>query len=91
MPGATWFEWDEDNVDHIARHDVEPDEAEDALRDPHRHLLRKGDDRLAIGRTPVGRILFVVFTLRGRAIRIVTAYDATEREKQQYRRQRRRR
>ena len=30
------FEWDDANVDHIARHDVRPEEAEDALTDPLR-------------------------------------------------------
>jgi hypothetical protein len=24
----TWFEWDDNNIEHIARHDVTPDEVE---------------------------------------------------------------
>jgi uncharacterized protein len=96
MPGAAWFEWDAGNVDHIAEHGVEPEEAEEALRDPHRRRLpldsSEGELRWsAIGMTSAGRVLFVVFTVRDRAIRVVTAYDGTETEKRQYRRQRRRR
>jgi len=95
MLGEAWFDWDDGNVDHIAEHGIRPDDGEDALRDPHRRRLPAerlvGEERwAAIGRTSSGRILFVVFTLRGRAIRIVTAYEATETEKRRHRRQRRR-
>lgn len=31
---ADEFEWDEDNEEHIAEHDVDPYEAEDAVLDP---------------------------------------------------------
>jgi uncharacterized DUF497 family protein len=30
------FDWDDANVDHLARHDVTPEEAEEALLDPRR-------------------------------------------------------
>jgi hypothetical protein len=30
------FEWDEHNIEHMAQHDVEPWEAEDAAYDPER-------------------------------------------------------
>lgn len=34
------FEWDDDNIEHIARHDVEPWEAEEAVADGERPLPR---------------------------------------------------
>jgi hypothetical protein len=34
------FDWDEANTAHIARHGVRPEEAEEALTDPRRLVLR---------------------------------------------------
>lgn len=39
--------------------------------------------------TEQGRILYVSFTIRRGMIRVVTAYDASDRQKRQYRRGRR--
>ena len=35
------YDWDDDNVRHIARHYVEPYEAEEAVEDPRRALRRR--------------------------------------------------
>ena len=85
------FEWDEANEEHVAYHNVTPEEAEEALTDP---LLVTATARRAVreprwavvGATEAGRILFVVFTRRRGAIRVVTARDATRAEKRRYRR-----
>jgi uncharacterized DUF497 family protein len=85
------FAWDEANVEHIARHGVEPAEAEEAFADPRRTNAdaystpqeRRGT---ILGRTVDGRLLFVVFTRRGRAVRVVTARDARPSERRRYRR-----
>ncbi len=34
MIGYEEFDWDDNNIEHIARHGVEPWEAEEALLDP---------------------------------------------------------
>jgi uncharacterized protein len=83
------FEWDERNLEHIARHDVEPDEAE-AVLDNKPLVLRADDDKyLAYGQTDEGRFLLVVFVRKlGPAIRVITARDLTDREKAQLRRRR---
>jgi len=39
---AMEYDWDAENVRHIARHDVEPYEAEEAVEDPRRALRRRG-------------------------------------------------
>ncbi|MGH2368263.1 MAG: BrnT family toxin [Chloroflexota bacterium] len=88
------FEWDAGNEDHIALHDVTPDEAEEALADPHRvrqdaYSVPGEARRGACGATQSGRVLYVVFTLRWGRIRVVTARDASERECRGYRRARR--
>ena len=83
------FEWDEGNADHIALHGVTTAEAEDALLDTHRLGAGarnvRGERRHAmLGCTADGRLLYVVFTLRGRAIRVVTARNATPPERRRY-------
>jgi uncharacterized protein len=73
------FEWDDDNLDHIARHGVEPEEAEDAVLDPNAKpeasYSRSSEWRQVLIGKVGSRILFVV-----------TARDASEAEKQRYRR-----
>jgi uncharacterized DUF497 family protein len=84
------FDWDDDNEGHVSRHGVEWWEAEEALLDPERVNLAQtnvaGEHRfLVIGRTDAGRSLVVVYTLRGRRIRVVTARTPSEGESRQYR------
>ncbi|HMD99190.1 MAG TPA: BrnT family toxin [Terriglobia bacterium] len=76
------FDWDAVNRYHLGRHHVFPEEAQHAIRDPHAILLAiesgNGADRTkAVGKTASGRMLAVVFTLRGEAIRPITAYVAS--------------
>ena len=84
------FVWDQANVEHIARHGVEPEEAEEAATDPRRAPFPAHSGRVGvIGRTAVGRILVVILERRGSAWRVITARDATPGEKRAYRRYRR--
>lgn len=89
MPWIKGFVWDDENVAHIARHAVSPDEVEEVLvGDPV--VLRGGDDRyFAYGRTENDRWLFAVYVTRPRGrVRVLTARDMTDREKRLYRRKR---
>jgi uncharacterized DUF497 family protein len=84
-------DWDEFNIEHIARHNVCPNEAEEALLDRNRVSIesntRNGERRWVIlGKTYGGRLLVVVFTRRGEQIRVVTARNATSSEKRRYKR-----
>lgn len=85
------FEWDGANVDHITAHGVSPDEAEEAILDP-RHVPMAayavpGERRQAVvGMTEDLRLIFVVFTRRGPAIRVITARDASPKQRRRYRR-----
>jgi len=83
------FEWDEQNLEHIARHWVRPDEAE-AVLDNSPLLLKSADEKyLAYGQTDNGRYLLVVFIRKyGSVVRVITARDLTGDEKKQYRRRR---
>jgi uncharacterized protein len=90
MPWITGFVWDDENVAHIERHAVSPDEVEEALvGDPL--VLRGPDDRyFAYGRTENGRWVFTVYVTRPRGrVRVLTARDMTERERRLYQRKRR--
>lgn len=84
------FDWDDENVGHIAQHGVRPDEAEEAVLDPHRKRAdaynTPTEQRWAvIGETEAHRILFIVFTRRGSAIRVLAARDAPDRDRRRYR------
>jgi uncharacterized DUF497 family protein len=84
------FDWDDGNLDHIG-HSVTPDEAEEAVLDPHGigtdAYNTEGERRWSIiGATETGRILYVVLTRRQGRIRIITAWDANPTDRRRYRR-----
>jgi uncharacterized DUF497 family protein len=66
---------------HFSDHSVSPDEAEAAILDPHAMMLEIQTDEeervKAVGATSAGRIVVVIFTWSGEAIRATTAYDAS--------------
>ena len=84
------YQWDDSNLDHIADHDIEDFEAEDALEDPRGVALgayNKGNEKRygIIGATEAGRILAVFYTFRSGTVRVATARDAKPGEKRRYR------
>lgn len=94
MDAGGWFDWDESHEDHILTHGVEPGEVEEALLDPEGFGTDAYDDpreqrEALVGATGKGRILFVVYTIRGEKVRPVTARDASDAQKRRYRRGRR--
>lgn len=85
------FEWDDANIGHLARHGIDPEEAEEAMCDAKRVRTEAYntpfEKRYAIiGKTSGGRILFVMFTKRGIRFRVGTARAAKPSEKRLYRR-----
>ncbi len=74
------FEWDDSNINHIARHGVTPAEAEQVILNEAMEVgyqQHREEHRTAqVGETNQGRILFVVTTWRNGLIRIVTAFPA---------------
>ena len=90
---CTGFDWDEWNTSkNWDEHRVTPEEAESIFfHDPL--LLRSdaGHSRreqryLAMGETPARRELLVVFTIRRKLIRVISARDMNRRETEAYRR-----
>ena len=71
------FHWDAANRKHLARHGVKPQEAEQAILDPHMIVVDVehvgGEERSrVVGMTRKGRVLTSAFTFRGDAIRPIT-------------------
>jgi len=86
------FEWDDGNIEHIARHGVSPDEVEDVAFDDE-PWIRKGKKgtRYMLGYSVAGRYLFVVYVLPGKGIaRVITAMDMDDKTKKRYRKRRKR-
>ena len=93
LAACTGFDWDEANVrKNWERHQVSPEEAEDVFfHDPF--VLRsdpaysKREKRYwALGKTGQDRKLFVVFTIRRKLIRVISARDMSRREIEEYER-----
>jgi uncharacterized protein len=82
------FDWDVANVGHVLRHGVMPFEVEEAVGRPYVTIpgaTVKGEGRWKLfGKTAVGRYLVVVFTIRHRLLRTVTAYDMNAVERKKY-------
>jgi uncharacterized protein len=82
------FEWDAHNIGHIALHGISPVEVEETTGG--RHLIfaaaaRRDEKRWKLfGTTAAGRFLVVVFTIRHKRLRTVTAYVMNEAERRRY-------
>jgi uncharacterized DUF497 family protein len=88
---ATEFDWDGGNAEkNWLRHRVSQSESEQVFF--NRPLVIAEDDLhshgevryYTLGRTDLGRLLLVVYTLRGEKIRIISARDMTRREQKEY-------
>jgi hypothetical protein len=84
--------WDDQNEDHIARHSVTPEEAEEVVFDASSAFFRTGGGErplryLVLGLTEAGRYLLVVLEppTRGQTY-VVTARDMTDGEKRRFKR-----
>jgi uncharacterized DUF497 family protein len=82
------FDWDEANLDHVARHGVQPKEAEQVILNDPVDLgieIVEGEERyLNLGATSRGRILLVVTSWREDRVRVVTAFEPIKRLAQFY-------
>ena len=88
------FEWDPDKAaSNLSKHRVRFAEAVTVLED--QAALSMSDDTAdedrfaAVGMDSLGRILVVIYAVRGARIRIISARRATKRERSQYERKRR--
>lgn len=93
LRGATEFDWDESNIDkNWEKHQVSPFECEQLFF--NRPLVVKDDEKhsrdegrfYALGKTDAEKRLFLVFTLRGDKIRVISARSMSRREQEVYER-----
>ena len=85
------FQWDTGNREkNWLKHRVTTAECEEVFFDPHKRIaqppLRAGRETryVLIGRTQAQRLLFVVFTLRGHTVRVISARHVNKRERGLY-------
>lgn len=85
------FDWDDANAGKIwERHEVAPAESEEVFF--NRPLLVGSDEThsaseerfYALGQSDAGRMLFVVFTISGRLVRVISARDMRRKERKVY-------
>jgi hypothetical protein len=90
LPEPIDFEWDQYNQTKIRlRHGTTPEEAEQTF---FNYYLVSFDERHStveqrhqlLGISDVGRILFVVFTIRDNKVRIISARSANRKERINY-------
>jgi uncharacterized DUF497 family protein len=84
------FEWDKDKAAaNVAKHGIRFDYAARVFDDPYRieredSSIDYGESRYQVLGSVAGYVLFVAFTYRGEAIRIISARRATRYERRQY-------
>jgi len=82
------FDWEAANVGHILRHAVTPSEVEEVTSRPHVRVSAttiEGERRWKLfGKTASHRDLVVVFTIRRKLFRTVTAYEMNAQERRKY-------
>lgn len=80
MKAGGEFDWDEQNEAHLAKHHISRCDAEDILAGNHilfEYQIEGNEQRwVAVGATRTGRILDIVFAIRGEAIRPITGWIA---------------
>jgi hypothetical protein len=81
------FEWDDANMVHLALgHGIEPEEAEEVFAISPLFRKTKRGHYAAFGRTQSGRLLVIVFEMKGGGIaRIITGWDMDSAERRYYR------
>jgi uncharacterized DUF497 family protein len=81
------FDWDEDNVLHIDRHEFTPEEVEEVFAGDHKVRRTRQMRYIALGETLDGRLALVVFRRLPRGVvRVITARDMDDSERRLFRR-----
>jgi uncharacterized DUF497 family protein len=85
------FEWDKGNSGkNWTRHQVIDQECEEAFFDNGKKMLRdvlhsgKEERYMLLGKTKQQRLLFIVFTIRGVKVRVISARDINKKENKLY-------
>jgi uncharacterized protein len=80
------FEWDEGNSTKNQKHHVESTECEEVFFDSEKVILKDklhshGEERyIVLGKTKKERLLFIVYTVRNKKLRVISARDINKKE-----------
>lgn len=80
------FDWDKGNITKNLKHGVQDKEAEEPFLDKNKAIYKdplhsKTEERyILIGKTKKKRLLYTVFTMRSRKVRIISARDINKKE-----------
>lgn len=85
------FEWDKGNSNkNLKKHGVADGECEEIFFDPRKRIAKdlkhstQENRFILLGKTKLGRLLFIVFTIRNDKIRIISARDVNKKEQHLY-------
>ena len=88
MAGQIEFDWDAENITHLAAHRVTPAEFEQVMyndpADRSCEVINDEERYRSVGLTDRGRLLSVIWTVRNEKIRPVTAFAAPAKDKQAF-------
>ncbi len=82
------FEWDDGNILHLALgHGIEPEEAEEVFAEAPLYRKTKRGHYAAFGPTSAGRLLVILFEIKGSGrARVITGWDMDRPERRYYQR-----
>lgn len=82
------FEWDDGNTLHLALgHGIEAEEAEEVFAEAPLYRKTKRGHYAAFGPTSAGRLLVVIFEVKGSGcVRVITGWDMDRAERRYYQR-----
>lgn len=91
IESPTEFEWDLGNSGkNFEKHNVSDEECEEVFFDSQKKIFKdtphSGDEAryILVAGTKVGRVLFVVFTIRNKKIRVISARDLKRKERKKF-------
>jgi len=77
--------WDEWNIEHIARHSVEPEEVEEVCRSKNLFTKGRSGSYKMVGQTENGRYLTIILSLRPKGnFYPFSARDADDKERRRF-------
>ena len=86
LSGVTEFEWDKGNSGKNLKHKVKDTECEEVFFDRGKRILKdpihsQNEKRhIILGKTKKNRLLYLVITMRGKKIRVISARDINKKE-----------
>lgn len=84
------FNWDKGNINKNKKHQVDDKEAEEIFFDSNKQIYQdilhsdKEERHILLGKTKRGRLLYTVFTVRNKKIRIISSRDINKKEAKLY-------